>query len=170
MADSKQEVVVSMVQEGIYTRQEIREAAGCTSGALATYLSGMRNAAKFTGMSVCPIEKSIDRDGESVKVLSTCTFEEYEAAKAIPAATTRASKKSPELRFAEVTKRIEKCIKALAGAQNRFDSDPENREFVLRLHKAQIELELAELDKQAILGGGYEPTDAPEVSSDDDLM
>ena len=46
---SKETVVVEMVKAEQYTREEILAESGATPGSLASYLTAMRNAAKFTG-------------------------------------------------------------------------------------------------------------------------
>lgn len=169
MAESKQDIVVKLVQEGIHTRSAIRKAADCTAGALASYFSGMRNAAKFTGASICPIE--IDLDGK--KVFTVKTFEEVEEMKAAKAATKPASTstKTPAERLELAEKRINRCTGALEKSNERAEAAPENREVELRAAKAKIELELAEIELKRV----NELIDADEAADDvepeeDELM
>jgi hypothetical protein len=158
---SKQDIVVQMVQEGIHTRQEIKDGADCTPGALASYLSGMRNAAKFTGAKVCPIEITLE-DGK--KVYTVMTFQEVEEAKAARTTTTSsATSKSPAERLDAAIKRATKCEVAVDKATERYEANDDNLELELRMQKAQIEAQLADIEvarSQAIVdASGVEEID-----------
>lgn len=169
VAQSKQDVVVGLVQAGTYSREELRKIAGCTSGALATYISGMRNAAKFTGATICPIETTIEIDGVEKKVMTVVTFDEYESARAEATvkATTKAPAKSPEVRLADAETRINRCTKAVDSAKGRLDENGDDIELDLRHQKAVIELKLAdiELDRAQAL---VEAAGVPELEDDSD--
>jgi hypothetical protein len=171
MAESKQDVVVRLVQEGTHTRQEIKDAADCTSGALASYLSGMRNAAKFTGAAVCPMEVVLE-DGK--KVFTAVTFEAAEEAKAAKAATASASTstKTPAERLEAATKRVDRCDSALDKAKERYEAAEDNRELELRFNKAEIEAELAsiELKRAEALVVEDEDADADDIEAEDELI
>jgi len=172
MSQSKEEIVVGMVKAGIHTRQEIKDESGCTSASLASYLSGMRNAAKFTGVSICPIEIE-DDDGK--KVFRVILFADYEAAKAERAANkpSAASKKTPAERLDGAEKRLIRCESAYDKAKDRAEADEDNRELELRSDKAQIELELADIElkrAQALIDSDEaEADEAPEADEDEML-
>lgn len=169
MSESKQDVVVRLVREGVHTRQEIKDQAGCTAGALASYLSGMRNAAKFTGAEVCPVEVSLD-DGK--KVMQVTTFALAEEAKAERATKTKsASTKTPAERLEAAKKRVEKCGVALDKAQERAEASEDNRELELRFKKAEIDAELADIELarcEALIVEDESMDDVPEA--DEELM
>ena len=158
---SKQDQVVELVKAGQYNRDEILAEVGCTAGALSSYLSGMRNAAKFTGAEICPV---IDENG----VFSVTTYEEFEAQKAEAAANRKpkAPAKTPEERWMAASKRVTRCEKAAASARDRADGNPDDRETDLRARKADIELELAQIEMERA-ERDYSPEAAVE---EDELM
>lgn len=174
MSKSKQEVVVEMVQAGTYTRAEIKEGAQCTSGALASYLSGMRNAAKFTGSEICPIE--VDVDGK--KVFQVTTFAKAEAIKAerVASNSSSTSAKTPAERLDAAEKRVTRVSNKLEKAEERAEANEDSRELQLRWDLAKIEVELAdiELEKAKALVADQpileEDEADTEVESEDELM
>jgi len=165
MSESKQDVVVRMVTSGEFTREQIKSEADCTSGALASYLSGMRNAAKYSpGIEMCPVT---DDNG----VMSAITFEAAEALKAEKTTTTKAPAKTPAERFEAADKRVIRTGNILAKAQERFDNAPDNRELELRLKKAEIELELAEIElSRAATLNEDAPEEAGDVEAEEELI
>lgn len=171
---SKETIVVEMVKAGIHTRDEIREAADCTSGSLASYLTGMRNAAKFTGVDICPVEVN-DDDGK--KVFTVGNYEEIEAAKAARVGSrSTAAAKSPAERLEAAEKRVTRCENAEEAAIARYEKDGSSEELQLRAAKAEIELKLAmiELEKAQDLVDSSDVVegDNSEVveETEDDLM
>jgi hypothetical protein len=138
---TKQDIVVKMVKEGIHTREEIKTAADCTAGALASYLSGMRNAAKYTGEAICPVQ---NENG----IYSVVTFAEADAAKAekVSIRTSAGPKKTPAERLAQAETRVTRCGNLLAKAKERLDENPDNRELQLRHQLAEINSELANIE------------------------
>jgi hypothetical protein len=181
---SKETQVFEMVKEGNRTRQEIIEAADCTPGSFASYLSAFRNAAKLTGAPVCPVEVPSEDDPER-KVFTVTTFEEAETLKAAQASTRKSAgpAKTPEERFLAAKKRLARCEKAEANASERADANEGNEELELRAEKATIERKLAELAFQeavrALEDLGIDPdsvTEAPkeaeavEDGGDDELL
>lgn len=160
---NKQQIVANMVKEGTYTRQEILEKADCTSAALASYFSSMRNAAQFTDAAVCPVEKEVD----GKKVFTAMTFEDAEEYREANTATRKAaSTKSPAERYEAAKKRVDKCTTAAEKARERADKNDDNRELELRAQKAEIELELAEMD----FARCEVPEDAVEEAADETEM
>ena len=157
---SKQDQVVEMVKAGQYTREEIMAEVGCTPGALSSYLSGMRNAAKFTGAEICP---TIDENG----VFSVTTFEAFEEAKAEAAANRKpkAPTKTPEDRWIAASKRVSRCEKAAASARGRAENSPDDHELDLRAQKADIELELAQIEMMRA-----EADRSPKAADDDEEL
>jgi len=132
---SQQDKVVEMLREQKYTREEIMDTVGCNSACLASYLTGMRNAAKFSGTPICPIEKV---EGDK-KIFVLGSYEEFQTART-PKVKAASAAKTPAQRYAEAVKRVEKAEKAVeryAGA--------EEAEGVLRFKIAELELELAQL-------------------------
>lgn len=162
---NKQEHVVNLVKAGIHSRTEIKELVGCTSAALASYFSGMRNAANFTGAEICPLEIEKEIDGEKKKVFTVTTFDEAERIKAERAANrTSAAAKTPAERKAAADKRVTKCEGTLDKARERHEGDPENEEIKLRFQKAEIELKLAEIE----LKRAAELVTGDDAAADDD--
>ena len=181
MADqTKQEIVFNMVKAGQYTRDEIKDAAGCPASAFASYLSTMRTSAKFTGSDCCPVEVE---DGDR-KIFKAVTFEAAEAIKdARPTGRKSTSSKTPEERAALVAKRLEKLTNAYERAVERVDLNPDNRAVALRATIAKAQLELAELEAATLpmdsivdvgLDDDYDDDDVPGVSAgdaaDDELL
>lgn len=150
MSESKQEAVVKLVEAGIHSREEIKDQIDCTTGSLASYFSGMRNAAKFTGAALCPIEEEVEIDGEIKKVMVCKTFAEVQAIKEERAAsrTSKSASKSPEERLEAATKRLTRCESILDKFDDRVSSaDGEiSEELSLRFDKAKIEARLAEIE------------------------
>lgn len=173
---SKEAIVKDLIEIGKSTREDLKAAAECTSGSLASYLSAFRNAAKFTGVAICPIEIEID-DGDGVKkVFVFKTFEEVEAIKAERSpAKSKAVAKTPAQRLDAATKRVTRTSNILDKAAERFEADSDNRELELRYQKAQIEAELAEIElKRAstLVAAEASAEDADEASAEEveDLM
>jgi len=120
--ETKQDKVVEMVKAGKYTRKEILEAVGCTSGALASYLSGMRNAARYTGAVLCPVEVAGEVAGE--KVFTVMTIDEAETQRA--ESTVKRSSgpaKSPSALLDLAQKRVDKAARTETACKLRLDKD-----------------------------------------------
>ena len=138
---SKETVVVEMVNAEKYTREEILAASGATPGSLASYLTAMRNAAKFTGAACCPIE--VEEDGK--KIFKVTTWDEAEAAKAARVPKTKKSEpKTFEERLDAAQKRVAKVTIQLDKAKAAFE-ETETRTSELRVTILEAELELAEI-------------------------
>lgn len=138
---SKETVVVEMVNAEKYTREEILAESGATPGSLASYLTAMRNAAKFTGATCCPIE--VEEDGK--KIFKVTTWDEAEAAKAARVPKTKKSEpKTFEERLDAAQKRVAKVTIQLDKAKAAFE-ETETRTSELRVTILEAELELAEI-------------------------
>lgn len=164
---SKQTVVAEMVKEGTHTRQEIKDAAECNSSTLASYLSGMRNAAEYTGAVICPVEEEQD-DGR--KLFKAILFTEYEALKAARVTKTSTSTKTPEERLENAEKRVVRCENLNDKAMERAEASEDNHELQLRFQKTGIELELAEIELDRAKALMVEDEDAAEAPVEDELM
>lgn len=147
---SKETVVVEMVNAEKYTREEILAESGATPGSLASYLTAMRNAAKFTGATCCPIE--VEEDGK--KIFKVTTWDEAEALKAarVPK-TKKAEPKTFEERLDAAQKRVGKAITQLNKAKAAFD-ETETRTNELRFTICEAELELAQIALDKLQGEG----------------
>ena len=151
---SKETVVVEMVNAEKYTRDEILAASGATPGSLASYLTAMRNAAKFTGATCCPIE--VEENGK--KIFKVTTWDEAEAVKAARVPKTKKSEpKTFEERLDAAQKRVAKVTIQLDKAKATFE-ETETRTSELRVTILEAELELAEiaLDKLQADGNAEE--------------
>ena len=138
---SKETVVVEMVNAEKYTREEILAESGATPGSLASYLTAMRNAAKFTGATCCPIE--VEEDGK--KIFKVTTWDEAEAVKAARVPKTKKSEpKTFEERLDAAQKRVAKVAIQLDKAKAAFE-ETETRTSELRVTILEAELELAEI-------------------------
>ena len=138
---SKETVVVEMVNAEKYTREEILAESGATPGSLASYLTAMRNAAKFTGATCCPIE--VEEDGK--KIFKVTTWDEAEAVKAARVPKTKKSEpKTFEERLDAAQKRVAKVTIQLDKAKAAFE-ETETRTSELRVTILEAELELAEI-------------------------
>ena len=138
---SKETIVVEMVNAEKYTREEILAASGATPGSLASYLTAMRNAAKFTGATCCPIE--VEEDGK--KIFKVTTWDEAEAVKAARVPKTKKSEpKTFEERLDAAQKRVAKVTIQLDKAKAAFE-ETETRTSELRVTILEAELELAEI-------------------------
>jgi hypothetical protein len=168
---SKETIVVDLVKAGESTREEIREAADCTSGSLASYLTGMRNAAKYTGVAICPVEVEDPEDADR-KVFVVKTFDEVEEIKAERSVSrpSAASKKTPAERLEAAEKRLTRCESAAEKASDRAANADGNVELDLRADKAEIEVKLAaiELDRaKALVDSADAEAEAPEADEDE---
>ena len=138
---SKETIVVEMVNAEKYTREEILAESGATPGSLASYLTAMRNAAKFTGATCCPIE--VEEDGR--KIFKVTTWDEAEALKAARVPKTKKSEpKTFEERLDAAQKRVAKATVQLDKAKAAFE-ETETRTSELRVTILEAELELAEI-------------------------
>ena len=138
---SKETIVVEMVNAEKYTREEILAESGATPGSLASYLTAMRNAAKFTGATCCPIE--VEEDGK--KIFKVTTWDEAEAIKAARVPKTKKSEpKTFEERLDAAQKRVAKVTIQLDKAKAAFE-ETETRTGELRVTILEAELELAEI-------------------------
>lgn len=142
MAVSKQDQVIELVKAGASTREQIKEAVGCTTGSLASYLSTMSNIAKYTQSAMCPVT------APETGIMSVTTWEEAEEAKAAKAASSPSavSKKTPAERLEAAEKRIIRCTNALDSAKKRAEDNEGNREMELRASLAEINAELADIE------------------------
>ena len=147
---SKETIVVEMVNAEKYTREEILAASGATPGSLASYLTAMRNAAKFTGAACCPIE--VEEDGK--KIFKVTTWDEAEAVKAARVPKTKKSEpKTFEERLDAAQKRVAKVTIQLDKAKAAFE-ETETRTSELRVTILEAELELAEIALDKLQGDG----------------
>lgn len=147
---SKETVVVEMVNAEKYTREEILAASGATPGSLASYLTAMRNAAKFTGATCCPIE--VEEDGK--KIFKVTTWDEAEALKAARVPKTKKSEpKTFEERLDAAQKRVAKVTIQLDKAKAAFE-ETETRTSELRVTILEAELEIAEIALDKLQGDG----------------
>ena len=138
---SKETIVVEMVNAEKYTREEILAESGATPGSLASYLTAMRNAAKFTGATCCPIE--VEEDGR--KIFKVTTWDEAEAVKAARVPKTKKSEpKTFEERLDAAQKRVAKVAIQLDKAKAAFE-ETETRTSELRVTILEAELEIAEI-------------------------
>ena len=138
---SKETIVVEMVNAEQYTREEILAESGATPGSLASYLTAMRNAAKFTGATCCPIE--VEEDGK--KIFKVTTWDEAEAVKAARVPKTKKSEpKTFEERLDAAQKRVAKVTIQLDKAKAAFE-ETETRTSELRVTILEAELEIAEI-------------------------
>lgn len=145
---SKETVVVEMVNTEKYTREEILAESGATPGSLASYLTAMRNAAKFTGATCCPIE--VEEDGR--KIFKVTTWDEAEALKAARVPKTKKSEpKTFEERLDAAQKRVGKAITQLNKAKAAFD-ETETRTSELKFTICEAELEIAEIALDRLQG------------------
>lgn len=120
MSDNKLDKIVASLITGTMTREEVIAAAECTPKAFASYLTSLRNAAKYSKTNICPIEKTV---GDK-KVMVMGTYEEFEGLKLMSAAATSASVDEKPLaeRHATAVKNANKAATALARFQARKDN------------------------------------------------
>ena len=138
---SKETIVFEMVNAEKYTREEILAASGATPGSLASYLTAMRNAAKFTSAACCPIEVEVG----GKKIFKVTTWDAAETIKANRAPKTKKSEpKTFEERLDAAQKRVGKAITQLNKAKMAFE-ETETRISELRFNICEAELELAQI-------------------------
>ncbi len=163
---SKQEQVIELVKAGASTREQIKEAVGCTTGSLASYLSTMSNIAKFTDAVMSPVT---DPD---TQLMSVATFADAEALKAERTANRKpaAAAKTPEERLEAAEKRVLRCTNALDAAKKRAEENEGNREMELRASLAEINAELADIELarcKDLLASDEAEADTPEADEGD---
>jgi len=134
---SKEQDVLAMLKEEKYTKDEILEATQCTAGSFSSYLSAFRNASKYTGANICPVEV----DG----VFKMTTYDEWSKAREASKGNGRTTK-DPAERLRRADKRVVRCAKTLENAVNRHEN-LESEETGLRVDLAEINLKLAELEQ-----------------------
>ncbi len=139
---SKQDLMVELVKAGKSTREEIVAALECTTGSLASYLTGLRTAAKYSLEALSPVE--VDEDGR--KVFKFVTHAEAQEMKAAKTPTARVSAKSPEERLEAATKRAAKTVLAAEAAAKRLDGDKKSQILKLRSKLADINSQIAEYE------------------------
>lgn len=162
---SKETVVVEMVNAEKYTRDEILAESGATPGSLASYLTAMRNAAKFTGATCCPIE--VEEDGK--KIFKVATWDEAEALKAARVPKTKKSEpKTFEERLDAAQKRVAKVTIQLDKAQAAFE-ETETRTSELRVTILEAELEIAEIALDKLQGEG-DTEDGADLEAEAELQ
>lgn len=110
---NKQDVIINLVKEEKWTREEIIAKAGCTVNAFASYLTTMRNIAKYSGAALCPLDKTVD----DKKILGVCTYAEFEAVKSAASSMSVKTPKSLAEVYQAAVKRVRKAEIAVA----RFD-------------------------------------------------
>ena len=167
---SKETVVVEMVNAEQYTRAEILAESGATPGSLASYLTAMRNAAKFTGATCCPIE--VEEDGK--KIFKVTTWDEAEALKAARVPKTKKSEpKTFEERLDAAQKRVAKVTVQLDKAKAAFE-ETETRTSELRVTILEAELEIAEIEIAEIaldkLQGEGDTEDGADLEAEAELQ
>ena len=164
---SKDTVVVEMVNAEKYTREEILAESGATPGSLASYLTAMRNAAKFTGAACCPIEVEVEEDGK--KIFKVTTWDEAEALKAARVPKTKqATPKTFEERLDAAQKRVAKVTAQLDKAQAAFE-ETETRTSELRVTILEAELEIAEIALDKLQGEG-DTEDGADLEAEAELQ
>ena len=162
---SKETVVVEMVNAEKYTRDEILAESGATPGSLASYLTAMRNAAKFTGATCCPIE--VEEDGR--KIFKVATWDEAEALKAARVPKTKKSEpKTFEERLDAAQKRVAKVTVQLDKAKAAFE-ETETRTSELRVTILEAELEIAEIALDKLQGEG-DTEDGADLEAEAELQ
>ena len=162
---SKETVVVEMVNAEQYTRDEILAESGATPGSLASYLTAMRNAAKFTGATCCPIE--VEEDGK--KIFKVTTWDEAEALKAARVPKTKKSEpKTFEERLDAAQKRVAKVTIQLDKAKAAFE-ETETRTSELRVTILEAELEIAEIALDKLQGEG-DTEDGADLEAEAELQ
>jgi hypothetical protein len=173
---NKQDKIVEMVKAGTFTREEIINAAGCTVKAFASYLTTMRNAAKFTGTALCP--KEVELDGK--RVMTVDTFEAVMAGREERKASAKPGKldsKTPAEIYNLAAKRVTKARTAVAKYEERIATEgkpAKGTELWLRNEAAKIEQQLAELLFNALpvpeAMSVEEPADLTDVPAEGELL
>jgi len=162
MSDNKLDKIVACIREGNQTRAEVIAAAGCTTNAFASYLTSLRNAAKYAGTNICPIEK--DLDGKKVLVMGS--YEEFEALKAASASASSAGVEKPLAeQHAAAIKNVNKTAMALAKFQARKDAGEKFEKGGiddLRFQIAKLNAQLAQKLQEALPA-------LPEVEGTDEV-
>lgn len=136
--DNKLDIIVSTIKAGNATRDSIVKAAGCTPKAFASYLTSLRNGAKYSGAAICPIE-------DANKVFFLGTYEQYEAQK--PVAGEAAAEKPLAEQHATAVKNINKATAAVGRFQARKESGEKFEKGGiddLKFQIAKLQLTLAE--------------------------
>ena len=113
---SKEQIVIDMVKEGVHTREDILKVSEATPGSFASYLTAMRNAAKYTGAEYCPVEVEV----EGRKVFQVTTYENMLATKPEPKIRKPSTPKTFAERLVATEKRVKRAMEANEKAQAKF--------------------------------------------------
>lgn len=141
---TKEEQVVNMIKEGTHTREEILKEVGVKPTVMASYLSGMRSAAKFTGAEIYPVEV-LDKESNKrlFKVMTMDDAQAYiEAHRKTTSSTGKARTPLDKLRLAR--KRLRRAVAALGRWENVLEGDNVSEESRLRHGVALAEHALAD--------------------------
>ncbi len=136
MADNKLDIIVATIKDGNATRESVIKAAGCTPKAFASYLTSLRNGAKYGGSAICPIEAT---EGDA-KIFRLGTYEEYEASR-VTAEKVSAEEKPLAERHATAVKNINKANATL----NRFTARKEAGETFEKGSVDDLKFQIAKL-------------------------
>ena len=149
----KREIVIEAIEAGGATMESLMVAADCKYESIMSIFSTLRLMGK------CPVKDvpatMTAEDGSEFEVMTyrLVTPEEWEQIKAersSKSAAKREPKKSPAEQLEALNKRIENLTKAEAAAKSRFDQRPELRILELRAQKADIELQIACLERDEL--------------------
>lgn len=140
MADKKPNrlIIKEMIEAGGATKESIATELEITKASLAT---------NFTYLRLMGFYPIADEDG----VLSFTDengWKELQDQKAAKAGSKSTSKKSPAEQYAAVNKKLERLQKAADSAIERHSKDEDSEVLTLKKQKAEIELRLAEIEKQ----------------------
>ena len=136
---AKRDLILTAIQEGGATRESLMEVADVNSKGLASQFTYMRL------MGNCPV---MDAETKIYIIFDRETYDTMVEDRKANAKSTGPAK-TPAERLDAATKRQARCDKAQTAAAERYDKNEneENaREIELRSLKADIELELAEIE------------------------
>ena len=165
MADNKLDIIVATIKAGGATRESIIAASGCTPKAFASYLTSLRNGAKYSGSAICPIE------GED-KIFRLGTYDEFVALKPVAGESSAAEKPLAE-QHATAVKNINKATAAVGRFQARKEAGEKFEKGGiddLKFQIAKLQLTLAEkiyASLPALPAEGVVEDGAETVASDD---
>lgn len=158
---SKRDIIAEAIEAGGATMESLMEAADCK------YASVMSNFSMLRLMGKCAVKdvetefpvldaegnEQIDDAGEVImetiltyRLVDAAEWEEIKAAKAANAKTKKAPARTPEETLEVLQKRVAKATKTVEGVVERANKDEESQILQLRAEKANIELQIAELE------------------------
>jgi hypothetical protein len=142
---SKRDIVLAEIEKGGATIDSLCEAADCKYASVMSIFSMLRLMGK------CPVKDVPvkDKDGNETltyRIVSPKEWDAIKAEKAAKAKTKAAPARTPEQVYEAAEKKVARCTTAVENAEKRAAGKKATQIDKLKLQKAKIELQIANLE------------------------